>query len=312
MPLQSWVKTRPSRIVFGCGSVTKSGAAEILALGLQRLVFIGSKRALSQDVSLKLRAELGSTVVGSISEISEHVPEELVEKAASQVREWGADGLVVIGGGSPIGLAKGVVSSVVGPDSPLTIISIPTTYSGSEVTASFGTLKKGPDGVLGKVAHRDERVRAKLVIYDSSLLRSLPTRTAIPSIFNAVAHSIEALWAPGCGPLSRMGALESLRLTVKYLPRLQRHPGDPEAVDQLLCAAYLAGVALDQEEMALQHKLAHLLGGTYHLPHAETHMTILPHVAHYNARALPVQAAEELLTDDVAGTLYDLQCQVVS
>ena len=231
-----------------------------------------------------------------------------------------------------MGLAKALVPAVAAAAAAaatpshtarLSIISIPTTFSGSEATNIYGVARRvamssGSNNlsspVVRKVAARDERVRPKLVFYDSTLLRSLPFNKIIPSVFNALAHAVEALWARDVGPFSSMGALESVKMALKWLPVLHygSQAATEEAIDYLLYSAYLAGTALDQEEMALQHRLAHVLGGSYHLPHAETHMTILPHVIHYNQSALPAKIGVELLTDDVAGTFYDLQVRLVS
>lgn len=241
--------------------------------------------------------------------------------AASRIQALDVDTILTFGGGSPLGLAKAIVPTL---PSSITIISIPTTFSGSELTAIYGVSrsvineKDGTTKVM-KVASRDERVRPSLVIYDSTLLRSLPLKRVISSIFNALAHAVEALWAPNVGPHLSMGALESIKVALRWLPILKDNLEDggnerlvEEALDNLLYSAYLAGTALDQEEMALQHRLAHVLGGSYHLPHAETHMTILPHVIYYNRKVLPPEVGLELVTDDVAGFTYEVQTKMVS
>lgn len=225
------------------------------------------------------------------------------------MKEENADCLLVMGGGTPLALAKALAGNI--EDRVVKIVSIATTYSGSEATAWYGVVKTSATGARMKVAVRDEKVLPSLVLYDSTLLRSLPYRTAVASGFNALAHVVEALWAPKCGALSRLGAIESLDVIYRSLPLLRSKDRFAQATDDLLYGAYLAGMVLDQEQMALQHRLVHVITSLFHLPHAETHMVVLPHVVRYNITALPSEVAMTLCTDDVAGAFYDRQCELV-
>jgi alcohol dehydrogenase class IV len=314
--MRDFIMKRPYRIVFRRGCVRASGADEIRALGGERVVLMGSARSLSRPSAICLKMALASCVVGVIDRVEEHVPESLVESTAAQVVEWKADLVVVLGGGAPLGLAKALVPAVAALAPACTllrVVSIPTTYSGSEATGIYGVSKVGGDGQVKKVGGRDSRVRPVLVLYDSTLLQTLPLQLAVPSLFNALAHALEALWAPQRAPLPSMAALASIKAITANLLALKLRPEDGDVLDELLYGAYLAGEALDQEEMALQHRLAHVLGGTFHLPHAQTHMTILPHVLHYNRAALPPEVHAALgEEEDVAGALFDLQCSLVS
>lgn len=310
--MRNFIVRRGNRIVFRAGCLESHALAEVQQF--ERIVVIGSERALGVPGSQALLDDLGAKVVTRLTSVVDHVPEDLVRSSAAQVAPLSPDCFLVIGGGSAIGLAKGLVAAMcqeAGSQPVPRIVCIPTTYSGSEVTAIHGVSRVGPDGTVVKRGGRDERVRPSLVLYDSTLLRTLPLEQAIPSIFNALAHAVEALWAPGCAPLSRMAAMESIEVACRSLPRLKADPSEPEAVDQLLYCAYLAGQALDSEEMALQHRLAHVLGGSFHLPHAATHMAILPHVIAYNSDALPADLAHRLRTCDVAGAFFDLMAELV-
>jgi len=93
------------------------------------------------------------------------------------------------------------------------------------------------------------------------------------------------------------------------LPKVLREPTDREARGELLFGACLAGTALASAGTGIHHKLCHLLGGTYNLPHAETHAAVLPQVARVKALEVPQakrRLEEALHTDDLASGLFDL------
>jgi maleylacetate reductase len=112
------------------------------------------------------------------------------------------------------------------------------------------------------------------VLYDPTLTLDLPPRVAGPSAVNAIAHAIEALYAPDASPLVALAAVEGLRALVTSTPRLIRAPHDLDARTAALYGAWLAGLALGASTMGLHHKLCHVLGGTFGLPHAETHALV--------------------------------------
>jgi maleylacetate reductase len=308
--MHDFITKRPARVVFSAGCVSRFGVEEIGNLGVHRLIVIGSARSLSLEVFRNLRQKLAGKIVGEVNEVPFGIPQVALENALTKVQEECADCLLVVGGGTPLALAKALAGHI--EERLVKIVSITTTYSGSEATAWYGVVKTSASGARMKVAVRDEKVLPSLVLYDSTLLQSLPYKTAVASGFNALAHVIEALWAPKCGPLSRLGALESLDAIYRSLPLLRSKDRAAQATDDLLYGAYLAGTVLDQEQMALQHRLVHVITSLFRLPHAETHMVVLPHVIRYNITALPSEVALTLCTDDVAGDFYDRQCDLVS
>jgi maleylacetate reductase len=104
---------------------------------------------------------------------------------------------------------------------------------------------------------------------------------------NALAHAVEALYAPDSTSQSSEVAEEAIRALADGLPRAVRHPDDLKARTETLRGAWLAGWALGCTTMGLHHKLAHVLGGTYQLPHAGVHSALLPQVAAFNAPSAP-------------------------
>jgi maleylacetate reductase len=104
-------------------------------------------------------------------------------------------------------------------------------------------------------------------------------------------------------------AEEAIRALARALPAAVERPGGIGARSEALYGAYLAGVALGAVGMGIHHKLCHVLGGAFDLPHAETHAVILPHAAKYNAGAAPEalgRVARAMGAEDAARGLYDL------
>jgi maleylacetate reductase len=148
------------------------------------------------------------------------------------------------------------------------------------MTPIWGVTREG-----AKETGRDERVRPRAVLYDPALTLDLPARVAGPSAINAVAHCVEALYAPDASPLVWLAATEGLRALLASAAPATRDSGEGllEARAETLYGAWLAGLALGAATMGLHHKLCHVLGGSFGLPHAETHAVVLPHAAAYNA-----------------------------
>jgi maleylacetate reductase len=143
------------------------------------------------------------------------------------------------------------------------------------------------------------------VVYDPELTLTLPAELSAASGLNALAHCVEAFWAPRRNPISALAAEEGIRALAGALPLVQRNPTDLDARAELLYGAYLAGSAFAVAGSGLHHKICHVLGGAYDLPHAQTHAIVLPHVLAFNAPAAP-EAARRVaralgVADPVAG-----------
>ena len=255
-------QAHPARVRFGRGEIARV-AEEAKALGIERAFVIGEARMVGA-----ITDALGDLVRGVETDIVMHVPIERAKAARARARDLGVDGIVSIGGGSSVGLAKAIALEI-----ELPLLAIPTTFAGSEMTEVWGLTE---DGV--KKTGRDARVRPRSVIYDPDLVSTLPPKLAATSGMNAMAHAAEALYAPSLDPITALLAEESVRLFATSLPR---------ADDDALMAAWFAGVCLDRSEMGLHHKLCHVLGGTFNLPHADVHAVILPYAIAFNAPAAP-------------------------
>src|SRR5262249_1450840 len=138
-----------------------------------------------------------------------------------------------------------------------------------------------------KTTQRTPKVLPEVIVYDVDLTMSLPPALTATSGMNAIAHAVEALYAQDRNPVTSLMAEEGIRALARALPEIIANPSDPEARSDALYGAWLCGTCLNAVGMALHHKLCHTLGGTFDLPHAETHTVVLPHAIAYNASAAP-------------------------
>lgn len=285
-----------SRVIFGAGKVNQLGE-EVQKLGATKALILCTPQ--QRELASMAASILGAAAVGVFDEAVMHVPIETAERARSVAKSLGADCCVAIGGGSTVGLGKAIALT-----SPIPIIAVPTTFAGSEMTPIYGITEGGL-----KKTGRDAAVLPKTVIYDPQLLVTLPAHIAGTSGMNAIAHSVEALYAQDANPIVSLMAVESIRALAESLPKLVEKPGDLEATALALYGAWLAGACLGAVGMAIHHKLCHTLGGTFNLPHAEMHTIVLPHSVAYNSAAAPeamATIASALGSSDAATGLYDL------
>ena len=286
----------PGRVVFGVGALAEL-AREIERLGAKRALVLATpeQEAQAEDVARRL----GDRCAGVFPRAVMHVPIETAREAREEAKRVGADCAVAIGGGSTTGLGKAIAL-----ESSLPILAIPTTYAGSEMTPIYGITEGGQ-----KKTGRDARVLPKSVIYDPALTVGLPVGLSVTSGINAIAHAVEGLYAQDSNPVMSLMAEEGIRALAQGLPRVVSKPEDLDARADCLYGAWLCGAVLGAVGMALHHKLCHVLGGTWNLPHAETHTVVLPHAAAYNAPAVPEamrRVGRALEAPDAAQGLYDL------
>jgi maleylacetate reductase len=264
-------EARPGRIVFGAGAWRRI-EEEVERLAASRVLIATSRsnRACAEE----LAERLGGRCAGVPDDARPHVPIAQAQAARARARESGADALVAVGGGTPIGLAKAIAYETGAP-----IVAVPTTYSGSEMTALVGITR---DGVKRTVA--SPAILPRAVVYDPELTFDLPAAATAGTGMNAIAHCVEALYVPSANPVSSMLAEAGLAALARGLPgSVETH--DAEARGEALYGAYLAGAALGATGIALHHKLCHVLGGTYGLGHGDSNAVILPHAVHFNAPA---------------------------
>jgi maleylacetate reductase len=265
---------QPSRVVFAIGSLDLI-AREVEALGCKRALVLCTPPQRQQAESVA--ALLGEASAGVYDGAEMHVPIEGARKAREHAKAVGADCAVAVGGGSTIGLGKAIAL-----ESAIPILAVPTTYAGSEMTPVYGITEAGL-----KKTGKDARVLPRTVLYDPRLSATLPLGMSIVSGMNAIAHAAEGLYARDGNPVMSLMAEEGIRALAGGLVGIAGNEADMEARSQCLYGAWLCGTVLGHVGMALHHKLCHTLGGSFVLPHAETHTVVLPHALAYNAPAAP-------------------------
>jgi alcohol dehydrogenase class IV len=293
-------QAQPQRVVFGSGTLAAVGE-EITRLGRSRALILSTPQ--QQATVEALARELGPLCGGVFSGAAMHTPVEVTEKALTYVAALRVDCVVALGGGSTTGLAKAIALRTELPQ-----IVIPTTYAGSEATPIIGETKHGR-----KTTQRTPRVLPAVVIYDVELTMSLPPALSVTSGMNAIAHAVEARYARERNPVISLLAAEGTRALIGALPRIVANPKDRDARSDALFGAWACGTCLGNVGMALHHKICHVLGGTFDLPHAETHTVILPHAVAYNEAAVgglldPI--AQALGSKTAASGLYDLEAKL--
>ena len=282
-------ETLAQRVVFAAGRSPDAVAAEVEALGGTKVMLIASDREkeladpIAEEIPVVLRHE----------DVVMHVPVEVADRARRAAADAGADVLVSVGGGSTTGLAKAVALTT-----GLPIVAVPTTYAGSEATDVWG-LTEGETKTTGV----DKKVLPASVVYDAGLLTTLPGDLTVASGLNAMAHCVDSMWGPRADPIDRALAQEGIRALATGLPAVADDSTGVEGIEQTLYGAYLAAVAFASAGSGMHHKICHVLGGMFNLPHAQTHAVVLPHVLAFNAPHAPeaeARIAQALGTD--AGT----------
>ncbi|MFF5252882.1 maleylacetate reductase [Streptomyces leeuwenhoekii] len=266
-------ETLGQRVVFASGEAPAAVAAEVAALDARRVMLIAApaRAALAERVGADL------PVAVRHDEVVMHVPVEVAERARQAAAAGLVDALVCVGGGSTTGLAKAVAMTT-----GLPIVAVPTTYAGSEATNVWG-LTEGEVKTTGV----DARVLPRSIVYDASLMLSLPVEMSVASGLNALAHCVDSLWGPRVDPIDQALAGEGIRALALGLPAVAADPTGPEGREQTLYGAYLAAVAFASAGSGMHHKICHVLGGMFDLPHAQTHAVVLPHVLAFNAPSAP-------------------------
>lgn len=258
-----------ARVVFGAGTAAQVGD-EVTRLGASRVLLLcGRGRAAAAQ---PVRDALGPLLAAEFDGAAMHTPVEVTERALDVLREHDADGLVAIGGGSTTGLAKALAVRTGLPQ-----LILPTTYAGSEVTPVLGETQDGQ-----KTTRSSPAILPETVIYDVRLTLGLPVAMSVCSAISGIAAA---------------------------LPGVVAEPAGLDARASLLQAAWLAGTCLGTVGMSLHHKLCHTLGGSFGLPHAETHTVVLPHAMAYNAPAAAgamTRIAAALGVTDAPTGVFDL------
>ncbi|GAB3879307.1 maleylacetate reductase and hydroxyquinol 1,2-dioxygenase domain-containing protein [Kibdelosporangium lantanae] len=286
----------PARVVFGSGMLRLVGP-EVRRLGGTRVLLLSGPH--QAKAAAQVAEALGPLLAGQFDGAAMHTPVEVTNQALAVLRETGADCVVAVGGGSTVNLGKALALRTDVPQ-----VVVPTTYAGSEATPVLGETTNGQ-----KTTQRSPAVLPETIVYDVDLTLTLPVGLSVTSGVNALAHVVEALYSPDANPVTDQLALAAIKGLAHGLPAIVADATDVNARAEVLRAAWLASTCLGTVGMSLHHKLCHTLGGSFGLPHSETHTVVLPHAMAYNAPAAPEamsRIADALGVADAPTGVYDL------
>jgi maleylacetate reductase len=285
------------RIHFGPGAVDRVQDV-VRETGARRVLVVTTAGRRSSDAGSQLVAGLGRLAVGVFDECRSHVPTTVVEAAVATARDAQIDGLVSFGGGSCADLGKAVCwflereagtpgASYI--DRPVVAhVSVPTTYSGAELTPFFGMT----DEAAGrKTGGGGPTIAPLAAIYDPVLTLDTPARVSAETGMNALAHGVECAYSPTRTPEAEAVALACIRLVSTALPDVVDDPFDIDARTRLLQGAFLSGRCLQNATMGVHHGLAQLVGGRTGIAHGLANALILAHAARFNADTVPDELA---------------------
>jgi alcohol dehydrogenase class IV len=276
-PLEFVHAALSARAIFGKGQIGRLGG-ELELLKISRALLICTPRGEQRYASIV--DELGARSAGIFAKAEPHCPEPVAAAAVEAMAAARADGVVTVGGGSTIGLGKYIAAKTGRP-----FVAVPTTFSGSEMTPLYG-LKIG----LEKRTWVDPAAKPRTVIYDPELVASLPTHEAATTGMNGLAHCIEALYPAVPNPLARLMALEGIAAFAAGLRGITSR-NDEVSHSCALYGGFIGGLLVSMVGIGLHHRICHVLGGRFGVPHGESNSVILPHVTAFNAPALGEDAS---------------------
>lgn len=313
-----WVHTAyAQRIHFGAGMVDRV-ADVVKEAGGRRVLLVTTEGRLASDAGARISSKLGRSLASTFSGVTSHVPTTAVQAAIRQARLDTIDAVVSFGGGSCIDLGKAVCffteqeagtpgTSYV--DRPvLPHVSIPTTYSGAELTPFFGMTDEATKRKTGAGGPTTAPLAA---IYDPELTLTTPADVSAETGMNALAHGVECVYSPSRTPEAEAIALACIRTVSGALPLVIDDPDSLVARTAMLEGAVLGARCLHNATMGVHHALSQLVGGRTGIAHGLANALVLPHAMRFNADAVPDAMARIGMAlgddDDPAGAVERLR-----
>lgn len=317
----AWTHTAlAQQVAFGVGALDRLPEL-VRTTGARRAMLVTTAGRLDSAEGDAVAGKLGRALASTFAEVASHVPVPLVRNAVQQARRDGVDLVVSFGGGSCADLGKAVCffleqeAGMPGAghlDRPMVPhLSIPTTYSGAEVTPFFGMTDPATRQKQGAGGPTSAPV---VVLYDPLLTTSTPARVSAETGMNALAHCVEAAWSPHRSPEAEAIALAGASVIGRALPRVVEDPSDLAARTEMLEGSCLAGRGLLNAGMGVHHGLSQLVGGRTGIPHGLANAVLLAHSIRFNADAVPHAVAAIGVAlgrpDDAAGAVDDLRARL--
>lgn len=285
-----------TKILFQPG-ISKDFANELAQLPARKFLLVTDPFFAENGVADAVRAGLesaGTEVVGVFSDVPPNSEVEVVKRCAVAATAGGAEGIVVLGGGSAMDTAKAanIVFSLGGdlvadysgsqtiPRALKPLIAIPTTAgTGSEVTSSAVIFD---EATQRKLSFNDSFLRPQLALLDPELTLSLPPKATAMTGMDALTHAIEAYTSAQANPMSDALAMKAVKLIRTNLLKAVERGDDLEARSHMMIASNMAGIAFDHAMVGVVHAMSHATGGIAHVPHGLANSIYLPYGMEYN------------------------------
>ena len=280
---------------FGRGSRVEL-PNEIKNRGFHKVLVVTDKSLVDCGVTEKVTKVLDDAGIeySVYSDVKPNPTVKNVQDGVERCKEFGADVIVAVGGGSAIDTAKGVSIVMTNPDRAdvvslnglsntvnkgMPLIALPTTHgTAAEFTINYVITDESRQIKMVCVDPNDIPV---LAIVDSELMESLPKSIAASTGMDALTHAVEGYITKGHNTMADMFHMRAIELIFENLPAAVNEK-DPKAVENMALAQYIAGMGFSNVGLGIVHSMAHQLGAVYDTPHGLANTILLPTVMRFN------------------------------
>ena len=280
---------------FGKGA-REELAGEIQKRGFKKVFLVSDKSLVEAGVTAKVEDVLNKASIPYVlyDEIKPNPTIKNVTDGVEACKKAEADLIVAVGGGSSIDTAKGISIVMTNPDRAdikslngasntvnrgMPMIALPTTAgTAAEVTINYVITDEDAEIKMVCVDPNDIPI---LAIIDSELMASMPKGLAAATGMDALTHAVEGYITKAHNEMSDMFHMKAIKMIFKYLPAAVNEK-DPEAVEMMGLAQYIAGMGFSNVGLGIVHSMAHQLGAVYDTPHGIANAMLLPTVMRFN------------------------------